>query len=102
MNISLRWVLPSTRVSGKPLLPADIKHVEIGVSANGGTSYTRVGLFPPTVLSTNITDLDFGTWKFQGVVVDKLDRASAPLVATYVNEDTSPPSALVSLTPVPA
>lgn len=102
MNVTLSWALPTTRESGKPLLVEDIQNVVVEVSANGGVDWALVGTFPPNVLSTQVTDLDFGTWTFRGIVVDTKGRPSAPLEATLVNEDTSPPSALVTLEVVPA
>lgn len=102
MNVTLQWALPTTRESGKPLPVADIQHVVVEVSANGGVDWAQVGTFPPSVLSTQVTDLDFGTWLFRGIVVDTKGRPSAPLEATLVNEDTSPPSALLTLEVVPA
>ena len=102
MNITLNWVLPTTRESGKPLALADIKHVVVEVSGDAGENFSPLGVFPPDVTSTQLTDLDFGVWAFRGVVVDQKNRFSAPLVATLVNEDTSPPSALVTLEAVPA
>lgn len=102
MNVTLNWALPTTRESGKPLLVSDIQHVVIEVSANEGVDWALVGTFPPNVLSADVTDLDFGTWLFRGIVVDTKGRPSAPLEAVVVNEDTSPPSQLVSLSAVPA
>lgn len=102
MNVTLQWALPNTRESGKPLLASDIQNVLIDVSADGGATWAPIGAFPPDVLSTQVTDLDFGTWLFRGIVVDTKGRPSQPLVATLVNEDTSPPSALVTLEAVPA
>lgn len=101
MNVTLNWALPTTRESGKPLALADIQHVVVDVSADGGASWALIGTFPPSVLSTQLTDLDFGTWQFRGVVVDTKGRPSQPLEATLVNEDTSAPSALVTLEAVP-
>ena len=102
MNITLVWALPTTRESGKPLAVEDIRHVAVDVSADGGDTWALLGAFPPNVLSTEVTDLDFGTWTFRGVVEDIKGRVSAPLVATLVNEDTTPPSVLLSLEAVPA
>lgn len=102
MNITLRWALPTTRASGKPLAAADIQHVAIEVSADNGANYSLLGTFPPDVLSTQLTDLDFGLWAFRGVVFDTKGRTSAPLEAFLAIEDTSPPSALVTLEAVPA
>lgn len=102
MNVTLQWALPTTRESGKPLAASDIQHVSVEVSADAGANWSLLGTFPPNVLSTQLTDLDFGTWVFRGVVVDTKGRPSQPLTATLVNEDTSPPSALVTLEVVPA
>lgn len=102
MNVTLTWALPTTRESGKPLAVTDIQYVAVEVSADAGASWALIGTFPPDVLATAVTDLDFGTWNFRGTVVDTKGRASAPLTAVLVNEDTSPPAALVSLAAVPA
>lgn len=102
MNVTLSWALPTTRESGKPLAVEDIQRVVVEVSANGGADWALVGTFAPDVLSTQVTDLDFGTWLFRGIVVDNKGRSSAPLEAVLVNEDTSPPSALLTLEVVPA
>ena len=93
-NVKVVWALPTTRVSGRPLAPADIEKVVIDVSADGGASFAPVGEFTRDILEVDITDLDFGTWLFRGVVVDTKGRPSAPLTAEFVNEDVSPPSAL--------
>lgn len=102
MNVTLLWELPTTRTSGKPLAIDAIKEVAIDVSADAGATWVPIGVFPPSVLSTEVTDLDFGTWLFRGVVVPVKGLPSAPLTATVVNEDTSPPSALVMLVAEPA
>lgn len=102
MNVTLVWALPTTRESGKPLAVADIRHVAVDVSADGGASWSPLGAFTPDVLSTEITDLDFGTWSFRGVVEDTRGRVSNPLVASLTVEDTTPPSVLLSLEAVPA
>lgn len=96
-NVKVQWVLPTTRESGKALAPADIHHVRIEISADAGANYALVGDFTPDVLDVDVTDLDFGTWTFRGLVVDQKGRVSAPLTAEFVNEDTSPPSALTDL-----
>ena len=102
MNVTLQWALPTTRESGKPLAVEDIQHVSIEVSANGGADWALIGTFTPDVLSAQVTDLDFGTWLFRGIVVDTKGRPSAPLEASLVNEDTTPPSVLLNLVAVPA
>jgi hypothetical protein len=101
MNVTLIWALPTTRTSNRPLAPADIQHVVVDVSADNGESWAPVGVFPPDVLSTRVTDLDFGTWLFRGVVVPVRGLPSAPLTVSVVNADDSPPNVLLSLMAVP-
>ena len=101
MNVTLSWALPTTRASGKPLLVQDIQHVVVEVSGDEGQTWALIGTFPPDVLSTVVTDLDYGIWTFRGVVVDTRGRSSDPLLAILENADTSPPSALLSLEAVP-
>lgn len=93
-NLTVTWVLPTTRESGKPLAPADIAGVEIELSADAGQTWGTVGTYPPATLSTVIQDVDFGEWHVRGTVVDTKDRRSQPTLGTIVNEDTTPPSAL--------
>ena len=102
MNITLSWALPTTRESGKPLAVADIAHVAIELSANGGADWAPIGTFGAEVTSIPVTDLDFGIWTFRGTVVDTKGRSSAPLETVFVVEDTTAPGALVSLTATPA
>lgn len=102
MNVTLKWALPTTRESGKPLAVIDIRHVAIDVSADDGVTWSPLGAFPPEVLSTELTDLDFGKWAFRGVVEDTKGRVSNPLVASLTVEDSTPPSVLLSLEAVPA
>jgi hypothetical protein len=100
MNVTLQWELPTTRTSNRPLAPSDLLHVAVDVSADGGDTWVDIGQFPPEVLTAQVTDLDFGTWLFRGVVVPKKGLPSLPLTATFVNDDTTPPNPLVTLTVV--
>lgn len=93
-NLRIQWTLPTTRESGKPLNPADIKHVRIEISADEGANFALVGDFTPDVLETLVQDVDFGTWTVRGLVVDTKNRVSAPAFGTAVNEDTTPPGEL--------
>lgn len=96
-NLRVKWTLPKTRESGKPLAVEDIKHVRIEVSADDGANYALLGDFPPSVLETEAQDLDFGVYTFRGLVVDTANRVSQPLLAQWENADTTPPGALLSL-----
>jgi len=97
-NVKVQWVLPTTRESGKPLDPADIDHVRIEVSADGGVTFGLIGDFGPNELEADVNDLDFGTWVFRGLVADSKGRVSQPMFGSIVIEDTTAPGALESLT----
>ena len=97
-NVTVSWVLPTTRESGKALNPADIHRVVLEMSADGGANYVGVDEFPPTVLSTVVVELEPGEWFFRGTVRDTKGRKSASITRSLVIEDTSPPSALIDLT----
>lgn len=92
-NVRVQWALPTTRESGKPLNPADIEAVSIEISADG-TNYAPVGDFAPNTLETVVSDVDFGEFFFRGTVRDTNGRVSNPVVASIVNEDTTPPGEL--------
>ena len=100
MNVTVAWELPTSRTSNRPLAPSDIRHVVLDVSADGGSTFVPIGEFPPSVLSAAVTDLDFGTWLFRGVVVPVKGLPSLPMTATFVIDDTTPPNPLVTLTVV--
>jgi hypothetical protein len=93
-TIKVAWVLPTTRESGKPLAVADIDHVAIEMSADGGASYVSVGTFTTDVLETDVTELEPGEWFFRGTVVDTKGRRSAPVMDSRLIEDTTPPAQL--------
>ena len=93
-NLRIKWALPTTRESGKPLNPADIDRVEIDLSADEGGSWVQVGSFGPDTLETLVSDVDYGNWLVRGVVVDVAERRSNVVVAAIMNEDTTPPGEL--------
>jgi len=97
-NLRLNWVLPTTRVGGKALLPEQIDFVEISMSADGGLTYSGLVQAPPSVLEHLITDADPGTYHFRGVVQDIEGRRSASHdISTTdpgVPVPVAPPSAL--------
>lgn len=92
-NVRVQWALPTTRESGRPLNPADIEAVVIDISADG-VNFAPVGEFAPNLLETTVADVDFGEFFFRGTVRDTSGRVSNPVVASIVNEDTTPPSEL--------
>ena len=96
-NVNVSWVFPTTRESGKPLNPADIKAMELSISIDSA-NWTVYDTYAPAVTSTRITELEPGKWFFQGVVIDTTNRRSTPLISSVVVLDETPPSALGSLT----
>jgi hypothetical protein len=95
-NLKVRWVLPTTRVSGKPLAPSDIASVSIYISADGGQNYGKFDDFEDT-LETTITDLEPGTWYVSGIVNDTQGRSSQPVVSSFNIPDNTPPNVLLEL-----
>ena len=96
-DVTVTWVLPTTRESGKPLAPADIDRVILEMSVDG-SNYVGVDEFPSSVLSTVVVELESGEWFFRGTVRDTKARKSKPVVRSIVIEDDTPPGPLVELT----
>jgi hypothetical protein len=96
-NVNVSWTFPTTRESGKPLNPADIKAMELSISVDS-VNWTIFDTYAPTVTSARVTELEPGKWFFQGVVVDTQNKRSAPLISSVVVPDETAPSALDSLT----
>ena len=88
-NVKILWELPDTRTSGGPLAADDIARVDIELSADG-VNFASIGSFSPDVLETTIEALDTGEWLFRGIVVDKKGKASDPLFATVVVDESAP------------
>ena len=97
-SLTVTWVLPTTRESGKPLNPADIAAVELALSADGGVNYSPYGAYTPDVLSTVIPELEAGEWTVAGTVKDTAGRLSKVVTASVVVPDDTAPGALTSLT----
>lgn len=96
-DLTVRWVLPTTREKGGPLPPEKIDAVVLEQSADGGQNYVAIDEFPPDVLETTVVELDPGEWFFRGSVRDTDGRVSKPVVRSKTIEDTSPPGALLEL-----
>lgn len=76
-NLRLRWTLPTERVLGEALPPAQIAFVEIQMSADGGANYSGLIQAPPDTLEHLITDANPGTYLFRGTVEDIEGRRSS-------------------------
>ena len=91
-DVRLTWELPVTRESGFPLNPADIAHVEVALSADGGANFGVLGTVAPGSTQTfTQTELEIGTWFFRLVVVDVAGLRSQPVqVQADVPDETAP------------
>lgn len=93
-TIRLTWVFPTVRESGKPLDPADIQFAELQMSADQGANWMTVDMFPPSVLTTDVNDLEPGTWGFRIRCIDTQNRAGAWNTIAPEVMDTSPPGGM--------
>lgn len=93
-NVTVAWVLPTTRDSGRPLNPADIAGVDLSISVDG-TTWSPYDTFLPAVTTTVVPELDIGEWFFSGVVRDTNGRTSTPVVSSIVIPDETAPGPLV-------
>jgi len=96
-NVTVAWVYPTTRTSGRPIIPTDIVGVELSMSLDG-VNWTLWDTILAPNLSAEIPDLEAGEWHFRGVVRDIQGLSSAPLDGVITVPDETAPSALQSLT----
>jgi len=97
-NVNVKWVLPDTRESTKPLAIGDIDYVEIFISADNGVNFGSFGRYEPNILETTVTDLEPGMWFFGGIVTDIRGSSGKMLKASINIPDNTPPGTLLSLT----
>jgi hypothetical protein len=95
-TVRVSWVLPTIRVSGRPIDPSEIDRVDIELAADGA-EFVLIDSFPPDVLTTDVTELEVGTWRVRGTVVDTAGKPSAAREASITIVDGTPPDALVAL-----
>lgn len=93
-NVKVTWALPVARESVRPLAPADIHHVRLEISADGGANYGVFWTFGASILEATVTDLEPGEWWFRGIVVDTASRQSQPVSSSITIADTTPPGPL--------
>lgn len=89
------WVLPTEREEGGPLLPEDIAHVQLELSADGGANWTELAPVPPTQLTQAANNLIIAEWLVRGFVEDKLgQRSRNPQETAFSVVDDSPPGGI--------
>jgi len=95
-NVNVSWAYPTTRESGLPINPADIAGMTLEMSVDN-TTWSLYNNFAANVTSTVVPELEAGEWFFRGTVQDTDGRDSAPLVASVVVPDETPPGPLANL-----
>lgn len=78
-NARLAWTWPTNRVLGEALPLAQIQHLEIRMSADGGENFSGLAQVEPAGEPTAehlIADIAPGTYIFRGVIVDTEGRLS--------------------------
>jgi hypothetical protein len=81
-NARLNWTWPTKRVLGEALPEAQIQHLEISMSADGGQNFSGLAQVAPPATEHLVADLAPGTYMFQAVVVDTEGRRSATAEVT--------------------
>lgn len=94
-NALFSWTLPTERQEGGPLPVSEIAHVQIEVSANGGTDWTDLGNIPPDTLTLQMNDLIVAAWLVRGTVEDTQGRRSIPIETAFDVLDDSPPASII-------
>lgn len=87
-TVRASWVLPTKRKQGGDLPVSEIAGVEIEISVDGAL-WGPAESFPPDVLTTDFTELEFGTWFFRAAVRTTDGQLSAPVVNQIDVPDTS-------------
>jgi len=91
-NARLAWTWPTQRVLGEALPEAQIEHLEISMSADGGANFSGLAQVPPPDVEHLVADLAPGTYIFRAVVVDKEGRRSdiAEVTSEPILSDPNP------------
>jgi len=95
-NVLLSWTLPTTRVDGSPLAPAEIAGTEVFIRVEGAPDFVLLATVPAPQTSLRQTELDSGTYEFRVVVVDKQrpPKRSAAVTSSVSVELAEPSPAL--------
>lgn len=87
-TVRASWVLPTKRKQGGFLPASEIEGVEVEISTDG-ENFGPADLYPPEVLTTDYTELEFGTWYFRATVLTTDGLRSAPVISSIDVPDTS-------------
>jgi hypothetical protein len=84
-NVELTWDMPTERVDGVPLAPAELE-TRIGLRAVGAADFTPLQVVDGTENSVlNMVDQAGGNYEFSLVLYDKtLDRVQPAIIAPFV------------------
>jgi hypothetical protein len=94
-NVTISWVLPTTRQEGGPLPVDEIQHATIELSADGGANFSPIGQFAPDVLSTPVNDLPVSDqYVVRGWVTDTVGQNGNQVSVPFAIADDSPPGDL--------
>lgn len=94
----ISWVLPTTRQQGGPLDPADIRSVDVKLSADGGANFSDVADVP--VLQAQevpLAGLDINSYIVRLQCFDLLNQGGIVVDTPFDVIDDSPPGAVTSV-----
>lgn len=98
-NVTVAWELPTTRIEGGPLAPADVQHVQVQLSADGGVNYADLAtVLPADPQQVFVPDMEIGTWLFRIRVQDTLGQFSVWHEEQVSVIDDSPPQTVTNVT----
>jgi len=100
-NVTLNWVLPTTRTDGTPLVPSELLETVIEFSDDGGLSFPIQRGTPSPNTSLVFPNLSPGAYVFRVYVVDlqSPSEISEPVeIAVDIPVDLAAPSPVTDLT----
>ena len=90
-DITLTWELPTTRRDGGAVTVADIKHVRVESSADGGANFAELVVVDPnSTQSFVLPETEIGEWQFRLIAVDQNDKDGIAHVEVVEVPDDSP------------
>lgn len=97
-NMRVTWDLPTARTGGGALAVADILHVELSLSADGGDNFSSLGeVVSADPQEFSAADLDLGGYIVRLVVVLIDELRSVAVDTPFEVLDDSPPNGVVNV-----